>query len=78
MGQQLAGLKRSIFEDVHTNLPQLANERWITTTRSFLDLSQLTIVIPNLASDRRQRENDTYIMEYATSLSPKNVTYVNR
>jgi hypothetical protein len=66
--QQISGISSPLFEACDTRLPQLVNERWIQTTRTFLLESKLSLVIPKLRKDLRQRVHDRYIMDIATTI----------
>ena len=71
--QLIAGTSWSILENTNVKLPQLNEEKWMTSVREFLDKSQLKIHIPQLITDKLQCERDKYIIDCAISLGFQNI-----
>jgi hypothetical protein len=69
--QRIAGTSESILMDTETSLPHLSEEKWMSTLREFLSVSQLQITINDMSPKMYQRFNDEYIMDAAIRLKFK-------
>lgn len=78
--QRYAGMSNPILEDVQTILPQLMNEKWISTLRTFLQISQIELHISSLRNYCIQCSNDRHIMDIVcnSNLPKSTVIKINR
>ena len=72
--QKVSGVSYNILEYPSIILPQLQEEKWITTFREFLSKSNLQIKIVNLFEASYQRTNDKYLMDQALNMNLKITT----
>ena len=77
--QRVAGIQRPILEDTASNIPQLDHEPWISTLRTFLHESELSIVISGITSLPTKRNDDKFLMELAYKIGSKEeIIKINR
>jgi Reverse transcriptase (RNA-dependent DNA polymerase) len=77
--QLLSGKSVSILEDTSTDIPQLHNERWITSLREFLKASEISIHIEELRQNKLQCVGDKYLMDTIESnWTQKDIIKINR
>ena len=77
--QQVAGTSTPILEH-DQRLPQLSDEKWITTLMEYLQESELGISITGFPTIKAKRENDIVLMDEAiqSGISDKEIQKVNR
>jgi hypothetical protein len=78
--QLVAGISDPILEETHTRLPHIGEEKWISTLRTFLSESQLSIKIVHLTKKKSKCQNDTYLMDSACSMkyTDRQLCMINR
>ena len=70
-GQCLAGTSFPLLSDVKTPLPHLHPMTWLPSVRDFLAEIDCTLELANSIITDLQRENDSFIMDYAIRFTSK-------